>query len=184
MIYKLGLGRLPKNKAVNYLKSYWEGNMDEAYTGFSDRLAVRNYLQSIDIATARKIGVEVYKIEVMAGMYNEVGMTLSKNMDLWLKNEPDVVKHHKMEVKSEKVYGERFSTYTDTYYFSKFKLICNSADGQTTSMKFLSLSESELLEYFVENDHVVQNKTPNLQQIAFGLLRKYPSLSINIYLYK
>lgn len=25
MIYKLGLGRLPKNKVVNYLKSYWGG---------------------------------------------------------------------------------------------------------------------------------------------------------------
>lgn len=78
--------------------------MDEPYTGFSDLSTVRSYLQSIDIATARKIGVEIYKIEVMAGMYNEVGMILSKNMDLWLKNEPDVVKHHKMEVKSEKVW--------------------------------------------------------------------------------
>ena len=59
--------------------------MDEPYTGFSDLSTVRSYLQSIDIATARKIGVEIYKIEVMAGMYNEVGMILSKNMDLWFR---------------------------------------------------------------------------------------------------
>jgi len=158
-------------------------SFDIEITSFSDIPAVKNYLQSIGIVEARKAGIEIYEIQVIPGMYNEVGKILSKNIKLWLKNEPDVLKHKKQKIKSEKVYGERFREYFDTYYFSKFKLVCASSDGQTTSMNFSPLLESEVLEYFVENDQVAQDKTPDLLQIAFGLLRKYPSLTTNIYLY-
>lgn len=148
---------------------------------FSPFVNITNYLKSIDIVKAREVGVEVSHIIVIPGMHNEIGKVLASNIELWLKNESDLVKHTKSDVKTEKYHGERFRKYTDTYYFSKFKLTCNSSDGQTTRMDFDSLSKNELLAYSQSNTIVADNKTPSLLQIAFGVLRKYPSLNISIY---
>ena len=149
-------------------------------TGFGAQRERTEYLKSIGIGNARELGVEINSIQIIPGMYNEVGKTLANNIELWLKSEPELVKHKKAECKTEKVHGERFHKYYDTYYFSKFKLTCSSTDGQTTRMDFKKLSEDEAAEYFDGYDHVVNDKTPNLLQITFGVLKKYPSLNINI----
>jgi len=145
---------------------------------------ITEYLKSIDIFKAREAGVDIYRVQVIPGMYNEVGKVLAANIKLWMKNEPDLVKHTKGDVKTTKYHGERFRSYTDTYYFSKFKLICNSSDGQTTGIEFVSLLEDELSAYSQPDNLAAHNKTPSLLQIAFGILRKYPSLNTRIYIYR
>lgn len=145
---------------------------------------ITEYLKSIDIFKAWEAGVDIYSVQVIPGMYNEIGKILAANIELWLKNEPDLIKHKTSVSKTEKYHGERFTTYDDTYYFSKFKLSCHISDGQMTRITFDALSEKELLTYSQPDTLATDKKTPSLLQIAFGILKKYPSLNANISIYR
>ena len=150
-------------------------------THFGRFIDITEYLKSIDIIKAREVGVEIYDVQITKSFYNKDIKVLADNIKLWLKNEPELVEHKTTDVKTEKCHGERFRTYTDTYYFSRFKLTHISLDGHTAEMIFKSLSEKELLAYSYSDNLSVLNRTPTLLQIAFGVLKKYPSLNIKIH---
>lgn len=152
----------------------------------NEMLDITEYIRNIDISEARRQGIIIKSIRYQAHPI-ERGSILDANIEQWIKNEKVLLDQRAWSVRySEKERNERNVRGKANHIviertFSNFKIITKT--GYSSSQYYLMFGELDGSKQYAEDrKHPRYNPkgTPTMIQIAFGLIKKYEKLKVEI----
>lgn len=154
-------------------------------TIINEILDITEYIKNIDINEARRQGIIIKSIRYQAQPF-EREHALEKNIEAWIRNEKVLldqvswtVKYSQKERNERKIHGKASHLVWDQI-FSNFKI--RRKTGYTSGQRYLMFSELTGQEYSKCKSHPKYNpkETPTMIQIAFGLIKKYGEIEVEI----
>lgn len=140
---------------------------------------ITNYIKSTTINEARERGVFVTEVNCRFISSSNKDL-IRRNIEKWIQ-ENKVLLDKKDERKSYTYGGPAYNgrtltgrTYTRFRYFSKFYVQYSTDDGYTEDLVFKSRSPSDL-EKHLDHENFNTPGVPDMLQIAYGLIKKYPN---------
>lgn len=140
---------------------------------------ITNYIKSSTINEARERGVFVTEINCRFNSRSNKDLIRS-NIIKWMR-ENDVLLEEKDEKESYTYGGPAYNgrtltgrVFKSTRYFSEFYVQYSTDDGYTEQLVFKSITPSDL-EKLQDKENFDTPGVPDMLQIAYGLVKKYPN---------
>lgn len=153
-------------------------------SGFHDERDIFRYLQIINITQARSLGIDIHTIECR--VRTEALSELERNISLWI-SENNVLLDKKNDVETYSYGGSSYNgrilkgrKYSETAFFSNFKISKQTDDGYVEHFSFRKLSKAENDSYkdYPNYDFL---KSPSMLQIFYSLMKKYDDVVVTVH---